>query len=520
MRDGSEQSARNFAFALVLSIIVFAGLAACFGEPSETTTHETASDERVAPGPAADVPRLVVLISLDTLRPDHLGFYGYEKFTSPVLDTLALESVVFDDASSTAAWTLPAHASMLTGLFPFTHGVLSSRRALPDHVPTLASILGDAGWDTGAAVNVEWLRKETFKLTRDFAKYSWAPSTLSRRSPSRWVTDQTIDWIDAMGDGRLFVFAHYYHLHTDYASDPAYEKLFLTPYEGIVDGTGWQLKKVSLPQEYIDFCHSDFDVDRCSFGEVFVIDESMERLRLSGDDVRRLEELYDAQIRQLDTELSRLFAALRTRGLLDETLLIVTSDHGEEFMEHGSVEHSMTAYQETVRVPLLMRGPGIPRGLRIPTPVSLVDLVPTILAQIGVEGPANIEGLDLAPLWSGREGSGREGAAFSDRYLYVEAAGGVSHNYFAGNFFPIYRAVRRGNYKLILEAKSDTSFLYDLSQDPGEQHDISQSELELKAQLLSVAGERYAVPHEIPDANRVELDPEDVKRLRALGYLP
>jgi choline-sulfatase len=516
----SRSASRHLALRLSAFGLVVCGLASCSGEPPEARPPQRSSDEHVAESSAPEPPRLIVLISLDTLRPDHLGFYGYPKFTSPVLDTLALEGVVFDDATSTAAWTLPSHASMLTGLFPKTHGVQSSRTKLPAQVPTLASILGDAGWDTGAVVNIEWLRKETYEITRDFARYAWAPSTLNRRSPSSWVTDQTIDWIDAVGDGRLFVFAHYYDLHTDYTSELAYEKLFLTPYDGIVDGTGWQLKQASVPQEYLDSCHSDFDADRCSFGEDFVLDESVKSLRFSADDVRRLEELYDSQIRQLDTELSRLFAALRTRGLLDESLLIVTSDHGEEFMEHGSVEHSIAAYQESVRVPLLIRGPGIPRGLRIPTPVSLVDVVPTILAQTGVEAPSAIEGLDLSPLWQRAEGAAVPSAAFANRLLFVEAAGGISHNYFAGDFFPIYRAVRRGDYKLIIESRSNTSRLYDLSQDPLEQRDISQQQPEIHAQLLSAAGERYSTTGVVPDADRVELDPEDLKRLRALGYVP
>ena len=135
----SRSASRRLALRLSAFGLVVCVLASCSGEPPEESPPQRSSDERVAESSAPEPPRLIVLISLDTLRPDHLGLYGYPKFTSPVLDTLALEGVVFDDATSTAAWTLPSHASMLTGLFPKTHGVQSSRTKLPAQVPTLGA---------------------------------------------------------------------------------------------------------------------------------------------------------------------------------------------------------------------------------------------------------------------------------------------------------------------------------------------------------------------------------------------
>lgn len=490
---------------------------ACAPDPSPPAGDHPAARAEMPPeaagGPA---PRIVLLLSLDTLRADHLGVYGYERFTSPVIDTLAREGVVFEDASSTASWTLPSHASILTGLNPFTHGVLSSRTVLPENVPTLASILKEAGWQTAAVVNVEWLKKENYHLTRDFDHYLWAPSTLSRRSPSTWVTDQAIEWLTELGDEPLLLFAHYYDVHSDYVSDPAYEKLFVTPYDGPVDGTGWQLKQASLPDDYIAFCQESFDPERCKFADEFVVDDSVVKLDFDEDDLRHLVQLYDAQIRQLDAELGRLFAALRRLDLMDETLLIVTSDHGEEFREHGRFEHFLTAYQESVRVPLIVRGPGVPAGLRIQAPVSGIDIVPTVLSRVGVEAPEGIEGLDLSPLWSG--GSPEP---FAERPLFVEAAGGVSHNYFAGDFYPIYRSVRKGRYKLVVEAQSGRHALYDLETDPGEQLDIAEREPEIAAALLAIGELRYQPGGRgARQGSAPDLDPEDLERLRALGYVP
>ena len=117
-------------------------------------------------GEDSTAPRIVLLLSIDTLRPDHLGIYGYDRFTSPVLDEVARGGVVFEDASATAPWTLPSHASILTGLYPLRHRVVSSRTRLPDEVPTVAALLGRHGHDTAAVVNNEWLKKESFATTR------------------------------------------------------------------------------------------------------------------------------------------------------------------------------------------------------------------------------------------------------------------------------------------------------------------------------------------------------------------
>ncbi len=507
-------SARRAAWS---AVVLGLALLACSQEPGGqgATASATAAPAEAPALAAVERPRLVLLISIDTLRADHLGFYGYQRFTSPVLDGIAAEGTVFDDASATASWTLPSHASMLTGLFPLSDGVLSFRTRLPDEIPTIASILGKAGWETAAVVNVEWLKRENYGLTRDFEKYAWAESSLSRRSSNTWVTDQMLQWVDEIGDRPLFIFAHYYDLHTDYVAADAYEKLFLTPYDGIVDGTGWQLRQATLPEAYIESCQQNYDPERCTFGDTFKIDDSVEKLHLGPADVRRLKELYDAQIRQLDTELGRLFARLRERGLLDRTLLVVTADHGEEFAEHGSFEHSITAYQECVRVPLLLRGPGVPAGLRVSAPVSSVDIVPTILARTGVDAPASLEGRDLSPLLRGADDE-----PFRKRLLYVEAAGGISSDYMSGGeFYPVYRSVRRGRYKLVLEARSGSSVLYDLATDPGEHTDVSASHPQVAAELREVAQKRYSVERARPEAP-VQIDAEDAARLRALGYAP
>ena len=467
----------------------------------------------------ATPPRLLLLVIVDTLRADHLGAYGYERFTSPVLDGLAAAGTLFEDASSTSPWTLPAHASMFTGLHPAAHRATTYRTALPKHLPTLASLLGGAGLRTAAIVSSPWLKREDFGLTRDFDQYRYVEIPAQRMSPSTLVTDQAITWMQEWGDARGFLVVHYYDVHSDYTSEPEYERLFVAPYDGPADGTGTQLLQANFEDDYVELCHRSFDEQKCAFGagdNRIVLDETVDRIRFDERDVQHLRDLYDAGIRQMDTELGRLFAFLDESGRADDTLLLVTSDHGEEFMDHGRVDHFLSTHQESLRVPLIVRGPGVPAGVRVPTPVSLIDVAPTLLRAAGVEPPALMEGRDLAPLWRGEPDPG-----FDTRFLYGEAAGGLSTRDLVPDIFPIYTSVRKGRYKLVHESKNQTARLYDLSVDPLEQRDIAARKPDVVAMLRSELDARIAALDRAPDdENRVELDPEQLDELRELGYVP
>jgi arylsulfatase len=502
------------------------GATGCFHEQAPETELRATAEPVEAPRAADSRPRVVLLVSLDTLRPDRLGFYGYDKFTSPVLDLIAAEGIVFEDASAVSPWTLPSHASMLTGLYPKHHGVRTMETGLPEEVATVAGLLAEAGFQTAAVVNSTWLRKQNYRLTRDFEKYLFIEDIARRRKPNTWVTDQAIEWLDEVRDQNLFVFVHYYDVHSDYASEPFYEKLFTTPYDGVVDGTGWQLTRANLQDEHLELCREDFDASKCTFGHPegsLVVDSSVEKLQLDSDDLRRLNELYDAGIRQLDAELSRLFAWMRREGVLDESVLIITSDHGEEFMEHGRVDHFLPMWQELLRVPLVFRGPGLRAGARVQAPVSLVDLVPTILSLAGAAPPPETDGLDLSPLL--RRASPNEAAEavereLADRYLYGEAAGGLTYVEWMPEVFPVHRSVRRGSYKLVWESQRETYALYDLAADPAESVDIRAQQPALTEELIAEMQRRFRDEAAEPAAgNRIDLSDEESERLRALGYI-
>jgi arylsulfatase A-like enzyme len=419
-------------------------------------------------------PRSVILISIDTLRPDHLGLYGYDRPTSPTLDRLGQTGVVFEDVTSPAPWTLPAHGSLLTGLYPSRHGLKSHERYLPSHIPTLASLLSGEGWVTAAVVN-SYNLSPNFGLDRGFQFYLYVEETADQIEPTSAVTDQAMSWLSETRDRPFFLFMHYYDVHTDYRSLPRYEQDFVTPYEGIADGTTSQL---------IDFREG--------------------RVALGKQDAPHLVDLYDAGIRQMDDELERFFSFLKENSIWDRCLVIVTSDHGEEFFERGDFLHGRTQFQEVIRVPLVIRGPRISGPKRISTPVSLVDIVPTVLSSAGLTPPVDIDGIDLSTFWK------RDETGPDPRFLFGEA----DHN---NEELDITRSVRFQNFKLHYNRLTQVRALYDLQRDPGERTDV-QSGHPAEAENLMSALRIFMEAEGIEAPTRV-LSPEEVEKLRSLGYI-
>jgi len=433
-------------------------------------------------------PRNAILISIDTLRPDHLGCYGHARETSPALDALAAAGVRFEDVTAAAPWTLPSHASMLTGLYPSHHGVKHHEERLPDRIVTLAEEFRDHGYQTFAVVNTHNVGAEQFQLGQGFDEdhFRYIIETEDDAKTMRLKTFNSGDTVVATAKELLrardeekpfFLFLHFYDVHTDFTAKSEYRERFVGPYSGRLTGSTTQLVKVRDGEE-----------------------------TLSETDVRWLREMYDAEIRQLDDLLGRFFAWLDEEELRDETLFVVTSDHGEEFQEHGSVLHGRTYYQEILRVPLLVQGPGVPAGKVVTTPVAGVDVTPTILALMGIPSSMARDGFDLTPTWSG--------GALPERLLFAEAD---HNNKIDGEFVnDIRKMVRRGDQKLLVDTHTGRLELYDLAQDRGESRDLSGSEAE-RVRELQAALERFlagAVEGEaIPPPSE-----EERKRLEALGY--
>jgi arylsulfatase A-like enzyme len=421
-------------------------------------------------------PESVILISIDALRADRLGCYGYSRETTPALDRVAAKGVLFEEASTTGSWTIPSHASLFTGLYPRAHGMRYANSRLPEDVVTLASVLGDNGFSTGAFVNVHLL-STTRGFSRGFDDYRNIPPASGPAGSVEQINREAIEWLGRHRDQPFFLFLHYYDVHSDYQVLPEYRAEFCGPYSGIATGGTDQLKR-----------HRSGGIT------------------LDTQDAQHLSDLYDAGVRQFDDAMARFFVKLEAGGLFDRAILVIASDHGEEFFEHGDFLHSRTLYQELIHVQLIMAGPGLPEGLRIREPVSLVDVAPTIASLLGVGFPSNVDGVDLSGLWKGKIDGAAPRTIFADADLWAHNPE-ESHR----------RLLRRDNYTLHWDSSTDHYSLFDLNTDLGETKNIAERKPEIfldhRAELMQYAeSTRQAGPLPPPS-------PEEIQRLKQLGYI-
>ena len=422
-------------------------------------------------------PRNLIVLSVDTLRADHLGCYGYERDTSPAIDAFAERGTLFEDALTPASWTVPAHASLFSGLYPRSHGVDNLKKRLPPDAPTMAELFGAAGFDTAAIVNVYFLGEHS-TLSRGFDTTGQFPpkgdASFGGDSVSPRLFDAAEAWL-VQRDEPFFLFLHSYDVHASYQARDEFSAQFCGDYDGPVDGTG---------------------------GQLFMYNEGRVEGEWGDDDARRLIDLYDSGLRQFDAELASFLAFLDESGLAEDTLVVLTSDHGEAFLEHGFVMHGRTLYEEELGVPLVLVGPGVPAGLRIAGDVSLVDVLPTLLGVFGLATPGHVEGVDLSPSW--------RGATVPDRPLFFETVGGPRDD-------APQRALRAGRFKLYRDERDGTVRLFDLAADPGERGDVGAAHPEVLERLTAELQEFEQARREVEPAG--ELTTREIEALRLLGYL-
>jgi arylsulfatase A-like enzyme len=409
----------------------------------------------------------VLLISIDTLRRDHVSVYGCRRPTTPRFDALAQAGALFDDAVSTSSWTLPAHLSLMTSADPAEHGGTDMGHAFNHRPPTLAALLRKAGFATHAVTSHLYV-SAVYGLDDGFDSLDFHQD---RKATD--VADRAISLLDRVGDRPFFVFLHFYDPHWHYDPPPQTRKLFERPYSGSVTGF-WQ----------------DFS--------------KREPSSVTPQDLEHLIDLYDGEIRYADDEVGRVLDHLRLRGLERGTLVAVTSDHGEEFLEHGSWEHQKTLYEEVIRIPMVLSGPGVAVRHEA-AQVSLLDLAPTILAWAGVAAPPQRGRSLLSPL-APREAYGEtQHTLDGTRKLFLRAG--------AASWKTILSLPRDGSDKTVREE------WYDLSGDPGERRDAApraDRAEELRRRALARFAEDRGRGGEAP---AVHLTPEQRERLRALGYI-
>ena len=462
----------------------------------------------------------VVLVVLDTVRAANVSTYGYGRPTSPELDRLAAEGALFLDATSPSTWSLPSHASLFTGRYPSSHGAHGEHPFLDSRFPTLAQALERSGYETFCITANAWI-SDGLGLTRGFA---WQDTSLREQGGAGRnfnfihrlldrlgleetdkgggaVADSFEAWANArpkQGGRPAFVFLNFIEAHFPYHQLPH------APLFRFSDRTYGELRAIS-----IDLMGQQFGGKGRSAEE-------------AGPPAR---DMYDGGVVYSNALLHRVVEALRTKGTLDDTILIVLADHGEILGERGGFfGHGPTLYQEAVGVPLVMRyPPRIPAGTRVTQPVSTLGVFATILDLAGIQPPPTLQVASLAPLASGAAHEGG-GPILSELHVFKELAGGrVMPD---PQMLPDrrFRLLREGNLKLVTSSMGD-QFVYDLAADPGETHDLAAERPEAVAKLLArmaLVEQEIGLPAidaPLGDSEKPpELDAATRERLRALGY--
>ena len=393
----------------------------------------------------------VLLITVDTFRPDRLGAYGYSRDTSPHLDRMAEDGVLFQNTISSSSWTTPGLLSVLTGLWAPTHAVDVRGKRLAPGTPTVASLLNEAGYATPDILYLSSIPNlQNLGLTQSYVqrdKYLPNGDEVLFRA------------LEAYRDSTFFLYYHYRNLHLPYNPSSEYEKLY-TP-DGY-DASGFVSEKVEVIRKNVTI----------PLGSV-VLDQSDESW-ISG--------LYDGQIREMDeTFFQPLVSHMKRLGIYDNTLVIVTADHGEELMDHGFIGHPSTSFKgssfdEVLRIPLIMRGPGLPSGRRVEEQVQNVDILPTVLDLLDIPVSASIQGQSLVQLITGGD--------FSERPAFTETTPG-GYQATSEMMETRIRAMRTRKWKLIHTHGPgvDEYELYDLSLDPLERKDVAKAHPEVLAEM-------------------------------------
>jgi arylsulfatase A-like enzyme len=444
-------------YRVLLAAAILLGTAGCRCQPSGAPPQVSPSEAR-SPN--------VLLIVVDTLRADRLGIYGHNRATSPNLDAFAAKAMVYEQAYSQAPWTTPSIGSLLTGRYPSQLGIHKGRSSLSKRERLLSELLGSKGFQTGAAISHSYCGS-AWRFNQGFDSFDESNVLGHSAITSTGVTDKSIEFIDQTDPAKpYFLFAHYFDPHFAYVEHESHSFGQGASYKGPVksDMRVQALRKASQ--------------------------------RLNQSDVDELFRLYDSEIAFTDSQIGRLLSHLEQRGDLENTVVVFTADHGEEFLDHGRWGHTTRLYDEVIRVPLFIRFPDGTMG-RESQPVALIDVVPTILGALGIRAPRQLEGIDLAkPL-------------DADRVVFSETSKGAE-----------LIAAIRGNHKLILPKDPKKAELYNLETD--------------RLETTNIAAHHPAIVLEFLDAitpwksgnratgelgSEVKLSEDEVLQLEALGYV-
>lgn len=438
----------------------------------------------------------VLLISIDQLRADHLSCYGYARPTSPALDRLAGEGVLFEQHMSSSSWTLPGHASLFTSVPDSIHGAFDTQMKLSEGQTTLAERFQRAGYSTAGFFSGPYMHPafgmgQGFELYENCTSYkqrldgaaveSWAMDKDVMRASHEDITNPIVysafqKWFGSREKKPFFAFLHLWDAHYDFIPPPPFDKQFDPDYTGPVTGRGF---------------FSDPEI----------------RADMPERDKQHLLALYDGEIAWTDSYLAKIRADLEAAGLLENTVIVVTSDHGTEFFEHGDKGHRKTLYDEVVHIPLVIRYPAaLPQKQRVSAQTRSIDVGPTLLELAGIAPPPDIMGVSLLAL-------ARDPQANHPKRAVMELTS-VGRN---------MRAVRSLQWKLIDDASAGKGYWFDLVTDKGELKPLSDfaSEQGQKLENAYVGEVRKMEAHlaQFPPRHENSSVPKEVnKALSEFGY--
>lgn len=457
-------------------------------------------------------PQGVVVLLADTLRPDRLSTYGHDRPTSPLVDQLAREGALFGDVVAQAPWTKVSMASLLTSLYPSTVGVFDIPDRVPNAATTLAEAYRQAGYATFGLSSVSF----TGKLSNLHQGYETLLESVKLREgkTARPLVDRLLPWLESHRDVPFFVFLHVFDPHSPYEPAAPYNSMWLKD----DDLAEHRREKEQVKKAIADPMRRFMDMPLQS--EVAPLMDPAEYLK---------GELawYDGSIRGMDDELSRVVTRLHELGVDQRSLVAFTSDHGEEFFEHGWMFHGQTVYGELVKVPLVLRYPGVvPAGAKVDETVELIDLMPTLLDLSGLPIPEGLQGQSLVPLLPGDHdstakdrGSWRRRPAISQRPPMMRPSQPPLQSLESTAL--IYEGWKLVHHREPQPGLSEYE-LFDYRNDPFDQHDVAGENPEVVKRLgaMLAAWRAEAEAKQLSsDVGAENLSPEELERLRSLGYV-
>lgn len=453
----------------------------------------------------------VLLLVLDTVRSDHLSCYGYHRPTSPNLDRLADEGVLFETTLATGTWTLPSHASIFTGMYPSKHGAHNKHQYLNERYTTCGEFLQNQGYRTACFSNNPFVSQKD-GIGRGFEEFHelWIASGLlgswskakkvfkkmigKHDKGAQALTLSIINWLENYTKDRpFFIFTNYLEAHLEYVPPKPYDTRFLQIGTSLrrarrvnQDPVAYNGRKVSMSKE-------DFDI---------------------------LYSLYDGEIAYQDYWLGVLFDYLREHNLIDDTVVIVTSDHGDNIGEHGLMGHEFSLSEQLLHVPLIIRYPEVYEAdLRVNGVAQLLDIFPTITDIVGGDKDVknDMQGISLIP---GRFSDLRERIAFAE--LYAPNEQNIRERYSGidlSQYLKDRRVVWTRDFKFIWSSNNDHE-LYDLRDDPEEKKNLV-GELPKKVSEMQGILDSWlnSFEHEVDFQQDFETDEQTIERLRELGYI-